>query len=373
MDKNHATFSEGFMKENLYTILVIDDDEITRTTLATLLEKPNLQMEMAEDGIQGLELAKKINPDVILLDVMMPRMNGFEVCRLIRADPSIGEVPIIMITALDERDMIIKGLEAGADDFLSKPFDSLELEARMHTLRRVDRYRHLMDERKKLQDALTELSEKNLQLRALSRQVMNAQENERRRIAIELHDEVGQLLTGLKLILEHPRENKSLVIADAHAVAIELIKHVREMSLNLRPSTLDDFGLFSALDSLFKRFTNQTSITVQHNVNPLDERRFDRFVELTVFRVVQEALTNVARHAGAQEATVHLDTSAEHLQVGITDKGKGFDVSTKDLMASIGLSGMQERTNMAGGIFNLKSAHGQGTQILIDFDLNGAG
>ena len=174
MDKNHATFSEGFMKENLYTILVIDDDEITRTTLATLLEKPNLQMEMAEDGIQGLELAKKITPDVILLDVMMPRMNGFEVCRLIRADPSIGEVPIIMITALDERDMIIKGLEAGADDFLSKPFDSLELEARMHTLRRVDRYRHLMDERKKLQDALTELSEKNLQLRALSRQIGRA-------------------------------------------------------------------------------------------------------------------------------------------------------------------------------------------------------
>ncbi len=98
------------MNANLYTVLVIDDDAITRTTLAALLEKPNLQMETAEDGIQGLELAQKINPDVILLDIMMPRMDGFEVCRRIRADQTIGEIPIIMITALDEREMIIKGL-----------------------------------------------------------------------------------------------------------------------------------------------------------------------------------------------------------------------------------------------------------------------
>lgn len=84
----------------------------------------------------------------------------------------------------------------------------------------------------------------------------------------------GSSLTGLKLILEHPRENKSLVLYEAHAVAIELIQRVREMSLNLRPSALDDFGLFPALDGLIKRFASQTKIIIHHNINPLEERRF---------------------------------------------------------------------------------------------------
>ncbi len=359
------------MNNNLYTILVIDDEMITRTTLAALLEKPNFQVELAEDGIQGLELARKITPDVILLDVMMPHMDGFETCKHIRADPKIGEVPIIMITALDERDMMLKGLEAGADDFLSKPFDSLELEIRLRTLMRVDRYRHLMDERKKLKSTLAELSIKNIQLHSLSQQVLNAQENERRRIAMELHDEVGQLLTGLKLILEHPRENKSLVLYEAHAVAIELIQRVREMSLNLRPSALDDFGLFPALDGLIKRFASQTKIIIHHNINPLEERRFDKFIEITVFRVVQEALTNIARHAGVNEASVTLTVTDDCLQVSIIDTGKGFDVMSKDATSSVGISGMTERMNMAGGIFTLKSIPGEGTIVLVKFDLNG--
>lgn len=358
------------MNNNLYTILVIDDEMITRTTLAALLEKPNFRVELAEDGLQGLELARKITPDVILLDVMMPHMDGFETCKHIRADNKIGEVPIIMITALDERDMMLKGLEAGADDFLSKPFDSLELEIRLRTLMRVDRYRHLMDERKKLQSTLAELSEKNIQLHSLSQQVLNAQENERRRVAMELHDEVGQLLTGLKLILEHPRENKSLVIHEAHAVVIELIQRVREMSLNLRPSTLDDFGLFPALDGLIKRFVNQTKIIIHHNINPLEDRRFDKYIEIAVFRVVQESLTNVARHAGVNEASVTLKITNDCLQVSIIDAGKGFNVLSKDTISSVGISGMTERINMAGGNFTLKSMPGEGTIVVVEFDLS---
>jgi DNA-binding response OmpR family regulator len=149
------------MSEHIYTILVIDDEEITRITLAALLEKPSYRVEMAEDGLQGIEMAKQINPDVILLDVMMPRMNGYDVCKRIRSDPQIGEVPIILVTALDDQDAKLNGLVAGADDFLTKPFDSLELEIRLHTLRHVDRYRHLINEREKLKETLAELSKKN--------------------------------------------------------------------------------------------------------------------------------------------------------------------------------------------------------------------
>jgi signal transduction histidine kinase len=357
------------MSEHTYTILVIDDEEITRTTLAALLEKPSYHVEMAEDGLRGLELAKQINPDVILLDVMMPRMNGYDVCKRIRSDPKIGEVPIIMITALDDRDAKLNGLVVGADDFLAKPFDSLELEIRLHTLRRVDRYRHLVDEREKLQKALNELSAKNKQLQSLSQQVLTAQENERKHIAVELHDEIGQLATGLKLILERRGDDTSKQLEEAHAVTYDLIKQIREMSLNLRPAALDDLGLCAALDGLFKRFTSQTNIIVHHNINPLNDQRFEKAVEISAFRVVQEALTNIARHAEVAEATVTLTISPEHMRISIADTGKGFDIETKEMTESTGLSGMSERVHMAGGIFSLQSKPGKGTLVTADFEL----
>ena len=110
------------MSEHIYTILVIDDELITRTTLAALLEKPNYHVEMAEDGIQGIEMAKQLNPDVILLDVMMPRMNGYDVCKRIRSDPQIAEVPIIMVTTEAEKSRVIEAIKAGVNNYVVKPF-----------------------------------------------------------------------------------------------------------------------------------------------------------------------------------------------------------------------------------------------------------
>jgi len=149
----------------------------------------------------------------------------------------------------------------------------------------------------------------------------------------------------------------------------ELMQRTREMSLNLRPAALDDFGLSAALNDLFKRFTSQTKVVIHHNINPLDERRFDKTVEVAAFRVVQEALTNIARHAAVSEAGVVLTVSPDCLQISIADAGRGFDVKSKDINASTGLSGMAERVNMAGGHFSVQSAPGKGTRILIDLEL----
>jgi signal transduction histidine kinase len=364
------------MSEHLYTILVVDDEVVTRKALAALIKKPNYRVEMAEDGIQGIEMARQFNPDVILLDVMMPRMNGYDVCKHIRADPQIGEVPIIMITALDDREAKLDGLMVGADDFLTKPFDCLELEIRLNSLLRVSRYRHLVHERERLKETLAELATKNKQLQSLSQQTLDAQENERRHVAVELHDEIGQLITGLKLILERKGEDTTdgttasrSQLAEARAVTNELLQRVREISLDLRPAALDDFGLSAALDDLFKRFSSRTKISIHHNANPLDERRYAKTIETTVFRVVQEALTNIARHAGVKEASVSLIFKPDLLRVSITDTGLGFDLQSKEVSASTGLSGMKERVQLAGGRFALQSAPGEGTLVLAEFDL----
>ena len=358
------------MNELIYTILVVDDELIARNTLAALIKKPNYHVEMAEDGLQGIEMARQLNPDVILLDVMMPRINGFEVCKRIRSDPQIGEVPIIMITALDDRDAKLDGLSAGADDFLTKPFDSIELGIRLNSLLRVGRYRHLVDEREKLKETLAELSAKNHQLQILSQQILDAQENERRFVAVELHDEIGQIIIGLKLILERKPDDTSSMLAEARGVTNELMQRVREISLNLRPTALDDFGLSAALSDLFKRFSSRSNVKIHHNVNPLDERRFDKNIETTVFRVAQEAITNTARHSGVNEANVILVMKPDLLRVSISDAGLGFDILSKDLSKSTGLSGMQERVHLAGGRFVLQSEPGKGTLVLAEFDLD---
>jgi signal transduction histidine kinase len=216
---------------------------------------------------------------------------------------------------------------------------------------------------------LDEISTKNRQLKALSQQALDAQENERRFVAVELHDEIGQLITGLKLILERKDEDMPTLLAEARNVTNELMQRVREMSLDLRPAALDDFGLSAALDDLFKRFTTRTRIVIHHNVNPLDERRFNKIVETTVFRVVQEAMTNIARHADVKEATVRLIMKPDLLRVSVSDTGKGFDLQSKDGAVSTGLSGMRERVQLAGGRFVLESAPGKGMLVLAEFDL----
>jgi putative two-component system response regulator len=139
------------------TILIVDDERIGRETLEAILEGSDYHLEMAENGPQALEKARALLPDAILLDVMMPGMTGFEVCVEIRKDIQVAEIPIIIVTALDDRDSLIRGLEAGADDFITKPFDRFELRARLLGITRLNRYRKLRDERTNLELAHEQL------------------------------------------------------------------------------------------------------------------------------------------------------------------------------------------------------------------------
>jgi DNA-binding response OmpR family regulator/anti-sigma regulatory factor (Ser/Thr protein kinase) len=133
------------------TILTIDDDARVRETLDQLLTCPQNQLAFASSGEEGLRRASELKPDLILLDVMMPGMDGFEVSRRVRADAALAEIPVLMITALDDRNSRLKGIEAGADDFIQKPFDSTELRARVRTITGLSRYRKLVAGRARAQ------------------------------------------------------------------------------------------------------------------------------------------------------------------------------------------------------------------------------
>lgn len=136
------------------TILVVDDDAKGRQLLNNLLASEGYRVALAPDGHAALALAEDLRPDVVLLDVMMPGLDGFEVCRRLRANDALRHVPILLLTALDDRQSKLQGLEAGADDFLSKPFDSVELRTRLRTITRLNRFRTLFDERARFETAV---------------------------------------------------------------------------------------------------------------------------------------------------------------------------------------------------------------------------
>jgi signal transduction histidine kinase len=212
-------------------------------------------------------------------------------------------------------------------------------------------------------------------LQVLSRQLLEAQENERRHIARELHDEIGQALTAVKINLQSARRTPAALDAyleDSTSIVDRTLQQVRTLSLDLRPALLDDLGLGAALRWYVDRQAQRGGFTVQCVTDPLEPRPRPE-LETACFRVAQEALTNVMRHAQAQHVRVELRQSGTELHLLIRDDGKGFDVQTAQQQAeqgaSAGLLGMQERVWLVGGQIEIESALAQGTEIRVRFPL----
>ena len=212
-------------------------------------------------------------------------------------------------------------------------------------------------------------------LQTLSRQLLEAREMERRQIARELHDEIGQVLTAVKVNLQtiQLRPEAEPLISDLE-VSIDTVDRalaqVRSISLDLRPSVLDDFGLAPALEWLVERHAIRGHFKVQFSNDPLDGR-LPASIETACFRVAQEALTNVLRHAKAHSVLVKLSHSEQRLQLLVRDDGVGFNLAAARERAtqglSMGLLGMQEHAALVGGLVTITTAHNEGTEIHADF------
>lgn len=224
--------------------------------------------------------------------------------------------------------------------------------------------------RKRDENALKEYADRQGEL---SRKLLNIQEVERRNIALELHDEIGQILTGLKLTLEFEarQTERSQHILQAQSMVNDLMIKVRKLSLDLRPATLDHLGLLSSFLWLFRNYTTQTGIEIDFNHQGINSRRFAPEIETSAYRVVQEALTNVARHSKVKTAKVRVWADEKNLSVSVEDDGQGFDVEEVTTTAtSTGVAGMRERVQLLGGHFHIESAKDKGTKINADWVLD---
>lgn len=222
-----------------------------------------------------------------------------------------------------------------------------------------------------------EIQESRYRLEQLSRRLVEVQETERRTLARDLHDELGQQLTALKLLLESspglPPAQMLHRVQEAHARTNQLQGLVRHMSLDLRPTMLDDLGLVPALLWLFDRRSGLSNLDIQLRHQSVEDVRFPPEIETAAYRIVQEAITNVARHAGVGAATVRLWASAETLSVQVEDKGRGFDAEAAlAATTSSGLSGMRERAALLGGQLTLESTPGAGTTLTAELPIHTA-
>jgi PAS domain S-box-containing protein len=219
------------------------------------------------------------------------------------------------------------------------------------------------------------LQKANRQLRTLSRRLFNVQEQEKRHLARELHDEIGQALTAVKINLTSlgsANGDNSLRLEETIALLDNLLRQVRQISLDLHPSLLDDLGLAAALRSLLDQQARRAGLQAQFCAAQLTDN-IDVAISSTAFRIAQEAITNVLRHAKANLIKVHLRTESGRLRIEVADDGAGFDVAEarqrSHHQAGFGLMGMKERAALVGGDVEVNSSRGTGTSVQISLPL----
>lgn len=226
---------------------------------------------------------------------------------------------------------------------------------------------------------LDEVARDRREIQSLATQVIHAQEEERKRLARELHDETAQLLFAQLLTITTVRESASgatlRLTEDLERMTVQSLESVRRLALELRPPALDDLGLFDALAELCQRFSDQLDIPVRFEHRG-SRTRVPKEVELIVYRVAQEALTNVAKHASARHAWVQFDRAEAEMTISIRDDGIGIDPHLPrrpdDTGLGLGLFGMEERVALAGGSFRIWRRGSHGTEVFALIPLLGA-
>jgi signal transduction histidine kinase/DNA-binding response OmpR family regulator len=582
---------------HLATIILVDDNPANLAALTRALALHSYRVLVAQQGEQAIQIAQRVRPDLVLLDVQLPGIDGFETCRRLKADAATADIPVLFMTVLVDAEDKLKGFEAGGVDYITKPFQEAEVLARVSThislrqmthnlqsqneqleaaqtalqvaneqleqrvqertadlVRANSELRAQVLERERAEDQLrastqrlhilhtaeqrarqvaetlrtanlalsqsldldtildtlleylgqlipydgtcvmvcdtsqlfrvrrirgdihwshfrltansiidintcpyfrtlistqasvliddtssevgcaapegaavtrswlgvpllavgdlvgifvvahrqpsrfteehrliaeslaaqvaiaiqnarlfAEVSAAQIRLQAISRQLVAVQEAERAQIARDLHDEIGQMLTGLKLLLaisgRSTLDEVRLRLVEAQELVNDLTIRVRELSLDLRPAMLDDLGLLPTLLWYIKRYTAQTEVNVALKHTGLEQRVAPE-IEIAIYRIVQEGLTNVARHAGVRDVAVWLWRTEDSIGARIEDRGRGF-VPEPIIGAhtTSGLAGMAERARLLGGQLTIETSHHQGTRLTVDLPL----
>lgn len=349
--------------ESAATLLVVDDHEGGLYLKSRTLARAGFRVIEATDGQAALRIVREQQPALVVLDVKLPDVDGIAVCREIKDDPATASTMVLQVSAYyTSTDDHVQGLDSGADAYLPGDIAPALLLATVRALLRTSRAEQAIrdrEERLRLREAVNEQQEK---LRELTAMLLTTQEQERRRIARELHDDLCQRVARLEMDLAKLRDNPAggqlePIIGQTRAIFDEL----RSLSHSLHPSVLEHLGLKAALQSLVEDFEYRHNIAVHFLC--LIDRGIPFSIATVLYRIAQEALRNVAKHAGDARVTLTLSENAHELCLTIRDDGCGFDGGIPRTKPGLGLISMQERASLIGGHLEVHSIPGGGTTV----------
>ena len=337
-------------------VLVVEDEAIVARDIAMQLsELGYVAVGIASSAEQALERVAALAPDLVLMDIQLGGpTDGIAAAETIRQQYAL---PVVFITAYSADEILARAKLTEPYGYILKPFTDRELRVTLT----MALYKH---------QAEAKLLNSSRQLKALSRHVLEVQELERRRVAIELHDELGQSLTAIKINLQLSQRLKEQPLSELNLESIRIVEdalqQVRRLATTLRPSMLDDLGLAPALKWIAEQSAGRGGFAVNfHHVRA--QSRLAPDIETACFRIVQEALTNITRHAQAKRVEISLRREGEDMVLSVQDDGLGFDIQAMRQRAvlggSLGVLGMQERANLIDGQLTIHSVSGQGSSV----------
>jgi signal transduction histidine kinase len=382
-------------------ILLVEDSPSDACLLQECLTQGGLglfEFGHAETLQHALEQLRLESFDLLLLDLSLPDSAGPDT--YLRARAAVPHLPIVVLTSVEDEAVGLAAVRQGIQDYLIKGQAYGRQTARsiryaIERKRSEEALKHaeaaLQLERAQLEQRVrqrtTELSSANhaLQTEILQRQraeeahrqvhrrLAEAQETERGRISRELHDRLGQNLTALKLGLHLLRKQGPFAapvqdsIAKLETLAQDLMRDIHRLAWELRPSALDDLGLEMALRRYATEWSENAGVPVDFHSNGMDAQRLPLELETTLYRVTQEALTNIARHAAAKRVSLLLERHPHQVSLIVEDDGQGFEadsvIRASATQKKLGLLGMQERIKLVGGAFTIESTPGAGATV----------
>jgi len=355
------------MKTVLRLLLVENDEDDAVLILRELSQAGFDVQHLRVDTAAGMQRAlDSCAWDAIVADYALPRFTGMAALELARLRAL--DVPFILVSGAIGEEVAVAAMRAGASDYVMKS----ALARLAPAIRRELGEAQVRAAKRRSEEALRAA---NQRLQVLSQRVLEIQEAERRDLARELHDEVGQALTAVKIHLQSLFLRSDSLrhvpqIEEAVRIVEDALAQVRGLSLNLRPPQLDDLGLTAALRWFLDRQSRLAGFPIRLDADELSGR-LDPVLETACFRIVQEAITNALRHARARRIWVELRFGGGELRLTIGDDGVGFDVAAARRAssgASLGLASLEERATLAGGSVEFRSEPGKGTRVHARFE-----
>jgi signal transduction histidine kinase len=350
-------------------ILIVDDIQENLQVLGTMLELEGYKVLISSSGAAALDIVRDISqkkPSLILLDVLMPDLDGFEVCRRLKSDPETREIPVIFISAIGMTDHKLMAFHAGAVDYITKPFQSEEVLARVHThlqLATIDVLRREIDERKEVEAAL---QKSQARLAELAVELSLTEERERKRIASALHDRVIQDLALGKLKLDQALKNGLIpaetAVIDLQTILSESMRDLRNLCSDLSSPLLYEAGLKSALESLGERLARGHGFSFTVSGDEGHDLLED--VRVSLFQIARELFINIVKHAAAATVITLIAVGEKSVSLEVVDDGVGFDLAA--YQEGFGLAYIRQRVAFLGGTMKIFTAPGMGTSHIIE-------